>query len=92
MGIGYFPTIYEDELIYSALARFYAHSRYLSYVWCAEDIYMYKTKRPDTEFVNKMKPEIVEIIGRQMAWEDVIRKHTMYPYYSRFLEKDKKDK
>lgn len=92
MGIGYFPTIYEDELIYSVLARFYAHSGYLSYVLCAEDIYMYKTKRPDTEFVNKIKPEIVEIIGKQMAWEDVIRKHTMYPYYSRFLEKEKKDK
>lgn len=92
MSIGYFPMIYEDELIYIILVRFYAHNRYLFYVWCAEDIYMYKTKRPDTKFVNKIKLEIVEIIGRQMAWEDVIRKHTMYLYYSRFLEKEKKDK
>lgn len=91
MGIGYFPTIYEDELIYSVLARFYAHSGYLAYVWCAKDIYAYNIIKPDVEFINKLKPEIKELIEKQISWEDVIIKHTMYLYYSRVVDLEKRN-
>ncbi len=91
MSIGYFPTIYEDELLYSVFARLYAHSGCLIFNWFANDIYMYKVKRPDTEFVNKLKQETVEHICKQMTWEEAVMKHTMYPYYSRFHDEEKKD-
>lgn len=91
MGIGYFPQIYPDELVYSVLARFYVHSGYVSYNSCFNEIYLSGSIRPDIEFVNQIVPEIRQQFERQIPWEQVIWKHTMYPYYSRFADKDKRE-
>ena len=40
MSIAYFPELYPDELIYSVLARFYEHSGYPAYIYCAGDVAM----------------------------------------------------
>ena len=85
MEIGYFPQIYPDELIYSVLARFYVHSGYPAYTFCAEDIFLNKRVRPDMEFLNVMKPERLESLCKKMSMAELIEKHTMFPYYARFL-------
>jgi hypothetical protein len=85
MEIGYFPQVYPDELIYSVLARFYVHSGYPAYTFCAEDIFLNKRVRPDMEFLNVMKPERLESLCKKMSMAELIEKHTMFPYYARFL-------
>jgi len=50
--IAYFPTAYDDELLYSQLARFYTASGYMAYTYAAEELFLSKTVRPDMEFVN----------------------------------------
>lgn len=90
MGIGYFPTIYEDELIYSVLARFYAHSGYLSYNDVSVELFSSKKVRPDKEFIKKLQPEILKLLTKQICMEEVIEKHTMFPFYGRFIDKKRK--
>jgi hypothetical protein len=90
--ITYFPAIYPDELVYSLLSRFYLQSGYLSYTYAAEDIYTYKQVRPDHEFINVLRPEIQELITKMIPIEELVEKHTMYPYYGRFLGKSRRRK
>lgn len=90
--ITYFPAIYPDELAYSLLSRFYMQSGYLSYTYAAEDIYAYKQVRPDHEFINVLRPEMREIIAKTIPMEKLVEKHTMYPYYARFMRKPRRVK
>jgi len=83
--ITYFPTAYPDELLYSQLARYYVRSGYLAYIYAAEDLFASKTVRPDMEFVNTYTSDALQMITREMSMENVVWKHTMFPYYGRFL-------
>lgn len=83
--IAYFPEIYPDELLYSQLARYFAHSGYMAYVCAAEDLFECRAVRPDIEFLNAYTRDVLERITSEMPMETVIMKHTMFPYCGRFL-------
>lgn len=90
--ISYFPTAYPDELLYSQLARYYTKSGYMAYTYTAEELFASKTVRPDMEFVNTYTPDAFQIITRNMTMEEVVLKHTMFPYYGRFLPLERRQK
>lgn len=90
--IAYFPEIYPDELMYSLLARYYVKSGYPCYWYVAEDLFQSKTVRPDIEFVNQYTPAALQMITGDLLIDDVILNHTMFPYYGRFLPKERRDK
>ena len=83
--IAVFPTVYPDELLYSQLARFYARSGYPGYTFAAEDLLENKTVRPDIEFLNAYTPEALRLITREKPITEIVLKHTMFPYYARFI-------
>ena len=86
-----FPEFYPDELVYSVLARYYTQSGYMRYTFAAEDLFQSKTARPDADFVNLYTSYTLEMLTRKMSMEDVILKHTMFPYYGRFLNKERRN-
>ncbi len=88
--IAYFPKFYEDELVYSTFSRFYVNNGYLSYIYVAKDLFVDKNARPDFEFVNQLNSEIKELITKNSDMETIILKHTMFPYYGRFMPKEKR--
>lgn len=88
--IAYFPAIYPDELLYSQLARYYTKSGYMAYTFAAEELFVSKTVRPDMEFVNAYTPAAVQAITRNLPMEKVVEKHTMFPYYGRFLPRERR--
>lgn len=90
--ITYFPAIYPDELLYSQLARYYVKSGYLSYRHVAEDLLDKRTVKPNIEFINRYTPEAFYMITCNMPFESVIMHHTMFPYYIRFLSKERRSK
>lgn len=90
--IVYFPEVYPDELLYSVLARFYAKSGYLSYMFVTQEIYKRQLQKPSIEFINQLNPEIVQILTKDMSMEQLIEKHTMFPYYGRFMKPDRRQK
>lgn len=79
--IGFMPEIYPDELVYSWLARCYAHSGYPAYVFALEDLMGRKNTRPDVELMGKFSKNVQDIISLMMPMEELILKHTMFPYY-----------
>lgn len=90
--ICYFPSIYPDELLYSQLARYYAKSGYLAYTFAAQDLYANKAVRPDIEFVNQFSPDALRVITQGQSMKDIVMYHTMFPYYGRFLKRERKQK
>ena len=91
MGIAYFPEIYEDELVYSVLARYHLHSGYLYYKDVEQDLFRSKQGRVDKEFVKQLKHEIVEQLTKHITMEEFLEKHTMYPYYGRFIDGNRRN-
>lgn len=90
--IAYFPAPYPDELLYSQLARYYAGSGYTAYAFAAEDLYQSKNVRPDIEFLNAFTSDALQAITRDRTMEEVVLKGTMFPYYGRFLPKERRQK
>lgn len=90
--IGYFPSIYPDELVYSLLARYYMRSGYMAYTFVAQDLYVKKTTRPDIEFLNLFTKETFNMITSNTTIEKIVENHTMFPYYGRFLNQDRRER
>lgn len=88
--ISCFPSIYDDELVYSVLARYYQKTGYVSYRDVAEDLYVNPHTRPDTEFINPLSTDAVSILCRKKTMEQIVLEHTMFPYYARFLTLERK--
>lgn len=90
--IPYFPEFYQDELVYSLFARLYVKSGYPAYRYCAEDLFINPAVRPDMDFINSLTAQAKDLLLRDMPMEEVILKHTMFPYYGRFLPIVRKQK
>lgn len=90
MSIVYFPKIYPDELVFSCLARYCEHEGYPVYICCAEDIYTNKRIRPDIEFLNELKDDVIQHMCKDITIEQLIMEHTMFPYYARFLPSERR--
>lgn len=90
--ISCFTTIYPDELLYSLLARYYIKSGYAAYIFAAEDLYTSRTVRPNIEFINKFNSDALQMITGAMPMKTIVEKHTMFPYYGRFLSKERRNK
>ena len=88
--ISMFPSIYPDELLYSQLSRYYVQAGYMVYTHAAEDLLEKRTAKPNIEFINKYTQEALNMITRNMPFETVIEKHTMFSFYVRFLPKERR--
>lgn len=85
------PEIYPDELLYSLWGRYYVRSGCLVYRQMAEKLFVNEAERPDVLFVNRLRTEIKEELEQQKEWKQIIQKHTMYPFYGKFLKAERKE-
>ncbi|MFR2886605.1 MAG: TniQ family protein [Clostridium butyricum] len=90
MSIGYFPSIYEDELLYSVFARYYQHTGHITYGYVAEELFGDSKVIPSVEFINSLKPEVLQLLLKNMTMQELIKNYTMFPYYARFIPTTKK--
>ena len=88
--IPYFPTLYEDELFYSGLCRYYCHTGCVSYHSVIPEIFNNVMDRPDIEFMNSLSSDMMRKVQNHYQPEEIIMRHTMYPYYVRFLPSSRK--
>lgn len=88
--IGYIPKIMQDELFYSWLSRIYMYSGFPAYSYALEEILEKKNMRPTFEFLNRMNPETLCLMEREViSLEELILEHTMFPE-SRFAPMDRR--
>ena len=90
--ISFFPDVYPDELVYSWLARYGVRSGYTHYRAIADDLFTSNTAKPNLEFVMELSDEAYRAITSIMPFESVIEKHTMFPYYARFLPVERRQR
>ena len=84
--IAFFPYIYPDELLYSQISRYHQRSGYARLVFTLEDIYRAgKVVHPSIEFVNPYTDDAMMWLTKELPWETVAEKNTMFPAYIRFL-------
>ena len=88
----FFPEMYEDELAYSLFARYHVHAGHLTFRATAEDLFVNKDVIPSTEFIVPLTEEAVKMIARTMPLSEFVEKHTMLPYYTRFLPLERRKK
>ena len=77
--IATFPTIYDDELVYSLLCRFYDHSGILSFRYAAESLFLNKLSRPTIEFVNAYTDDALAHLLRKCSMESFEKNHVAPP-------------
>jgi len=90
--ISYFPEIYNDELMYSVLARYAVKSGCIAYQHVAEDLFLNSSAKPDKEFLNIYKPDVLSRITQHMSMEAIVKNHTLFPFYGRFLPKERRNR
>ena len=88
--IAYVPTMYPDETVYSLLTRIYEKSGYLSYAHAKNDFFVNPKEGIEFLFLNKLSKELIDIITRNQTLDDVIKNHTLYNYYGRYLGVEKR--
>ena len=54
-------------------------------MFAAEDLYRNRQTKPNIEFLNALTDDALAQLTRNIFLEKVIEKHTMYPYFARFL-------
>lgn len=90
--IAFFPQPYDDELLYSWLARYYVRTGYVNYIFVGDDLFKSRVQLPRIEFINNLTEDAVRAITKFKPMEQVILENTMFPYYGRFISKEKRIK
>ena len=81
---------YEDELLYSVLARAKVKNGYIAYTYAAEDFFLSPKTRPDIEFVNAYSDNLMNAFEEIKPFKNWIKENTMFYYYSHFIPEDRK--
>lgn len=90
--IAYFPEPYPDELLYSWISRYYAHSGIPCYSMALGDILANKHCRINYEFTGPFNDEAKAIINKIIPFNELILDHTMFAYYGRFCPSERRIK
>ena len=83
--IAFFPEPYPDELAYSWFSRYHLQSGHMTFSTTAADLFVEYGKRPSVEFIIPLTDGAKVSIERYMPYELFLEKHTMFPYYARFI-------
>lgn len=89
----FFPTPYEDELLYSVIARYHFAVGNCDYRDTLEEIFGAKSKVPSICFptqISFLSAQLPEGIG--LTSENLINKHTLFPLYRAFLPTERANK
>ena len=90
--IAFFPQPYQDELLYSWLARYYVRTGYTYYSLVADDLFKSRTALPRIEYINDLTDDAVMAITKYKSMKQIVLENTMFPYYARFIPREKRSK
>lgn len=82
--LAYFPTVHDDELIYSVLCRLYAHTGYSAYSYFASNVFSNPHQRVNIEFINELTEDAWMKLIESISVSKLINFHTMAPAYLHF--------
>ena len=88
--VTFFPTPYPDELLYSSIARFHIRSGNNNAKATLNDLFNSSTVTAVLELPSNINRLLSNLpIGATFDAEELIYKHTMFPYYTAFIAEDR---
>ncbi|MCR1972665.1 TnsD family transposase [Clostridium sporogenes] len=87
--IHFFTDPYKDELIYSAISRYHYYTGNIDYKDTLEELFGKRSIVPSLEIGSNIDT-LSKNLGDRYTAENIIKKHTIFSYYSPFLPKDRK--
>ncbi|WP_342511818.1 TnsD family transposase [Sporosarcina sp. FSL K6-1522] len=88
----FFPPLYPDELLYSALARYHTYSGNESIKKTNRDLFGCNTVCSATDLPCRLDILSKRIPGGNISKEKLLQEHTLLPYYSHFISRDRLEK
>ncbi|REB11006.1 hypothetical protein DVB69_01315 [Sporosarcina sp. BI001-red] len=88
--INYFPVLYEDELLYSVIARYRRKCGIVSSSALLKDIFGKKIILKSTYFPKHIDKLVGNLpITTKITTKELICGHTMFPFYTSFISEEK---
>ena len=84
------PAIYPKETAYSWLARAYAQSGIVFHKCFASEVFGSRNEMLDFNFINVFNNEFKKIVEGSIGFKELLLNHTLFKYYARYLEADKR--
>lgn len=88
--LAYFPTLYKDELLYSGIARYHVVSGNKTQRQTIEDLFGNRLVCATTDLPSHLMCLADNLIG-QYTTDQIIKDHTLLPYYTNFMKQNKID-
>lgn len=85
----FFTDPYKDELIYSAIARYHYYTGNINYKDTIEELFGKRSIIPSLEIGSNFDV-LAKNLGNRYTADKIINKHTLFPFYSPFLPKNRK--
>jgi len=85
----FFPKIYDDELLYSAIARYHDQSGNLSFIHTIEDVFGIRSAVALVALPSKIKNIVENLMeyDKQVA-KEITEKHTLLNFYAAFKSEE----
>lgn len=88
--LGFFPTLYPDEILYSVMARYKIRSGTVSSKATVGDLFGTKTHRAIIELPTNLASFLHQLpIGAEYVADEFISNHTLLPFYAPFLPEER---
>jgi hypothetical protein len=84
----FFTDPYPDELIYSAIARYHFYSGNIDCKDTLEEVFQSRSVIPSVEIGSHFHA-LAGQMGNHFSVENLLAKHTIYPFYAPFLSKQR---
>jgi len=89
-GLAYFPTLYKDELLYSGIARYHRTSGNRTQKQTIFDLFGERLVCATTDLPSHIG-EMINRISYEYSCNQIINNHTMFPYFSSFMNEARKE-
>ncbi len=86
--LAYFPTLYEDELLYSGIARYHVNSGNKTQRQTIEDLFGNRSVCATADLPSHLTSLADNLTG-QYTTDQIINDHTLLPYYTYFMQQKK---
>lgn len=85
-----FPKPYDDEIFYSAVARYFEYYGVGSHKELLKALFLTNTITATIDFPSGLKDFCNNVKNNGLSEEYIISNHSLFPYYSRFIDSKKK--
>ncbi|MCU6709735.1 TnsD family transposase [Paenibacillus sp. J5C_2022] len=86
--LAYFPTLYEDELLYSGIARYHVVSGNKTQKQTIEDLFGSRMGCATADLPSNLT-SLAGILKGQYTTDQIISDHTLLPYYAHYVNQKK---